>query len=169
MANFEALLEAMDIDAYEELLGPEFTFFFLQGEGPSDSWDRTNDVASFRNLFSGDPPANPGNPTQNRGITSIEVGKMDVLEVWKSVSSADPHFGMVADAMWAVYTVQLIMMHDDGTTTLNNPQIFFAAPRAIELDDGTSKTKWELIGQRELPLDKSNPASSWGEVKTMFR
>ena len=52
----------------------------------------------------------------------------------------------------AVYTVRIVFHHDDGTITVNNSQVFFAAPREVD-DNGTTRIKWEILGQQELTLD----------------
>ncbi len=153
MKNFAMAYSKMDFDAYEDLLHDDFKFFFLLNEGPSDFWGKQEDLISTQNLFSGNPPPNPSDATQNRGISSIEVDELDELERWEPVTASDPYYGDIPGAESAVYTVRFILHHDDGTVTVDNSQIFYAAPRQIAQEDGTTRTKWEILGQRELASD----------------
>lgn len=129
LANlFTTAMNDRDGDAYEAFLHPHFQFIFLQGEGPMDSWGKADDVASMRNLFSGDPPPMPDDATQNRGISSIEVARMVEVEPWAPVLTTDPLWGDLAGARKAVYDLRIVLMHDDGAITLDNSQILCAAP-----------------------------------------
>ncbi len=130
-----------------------------------DSWGKADDVASMRNLFSGDPPPMPDDATQNRGISSIEVARMVEVEPWAPVLTTDPLWGDLAGARKAVYDLRIVLMHDDGAITLDNSQILCAAPTVAA---GSADTTWSLIGQQELSGFKDNDDLSFSSLKTMF-
>lgn len=149
MENFKTAYTSMDIDGYRDMLHDEFKFIFLPGEGPSDFFTRQEELSSAENMFSGEPHVNPdGDPV--RAISSIRVENLDPVEPWEDVPPSYPYFGEYADdgAQIGYYQVRIVLEHDDGTITVSSKQFFFAIP--VEEDqNGTTRTRWKLIGQED--------------------
>lgn len=139
--NFKIAYQTMDIDGYENMLDNRFQFIFIEGEGPSATFNKQEDVSSTRNMFSGEPHTNPDGQ-YSRGISSITVETLNILEQWDDVSAAHPYFGDIEGAKKALYEVRFVLYHDNGTITVDSNQMFFAAPDG----EGT----WFMVGQQDL-------------------
>lgn len=145
MQNFSTAYTRLDAATYRDMLDTRFQFYYTDG---SDH-DYNTEVRIAENMFSGDPPTNPGNGSTNNGIRSVNVDKILPLEGWVNVSASHPDFGGISGAKRGFYDVQFIFHHDAGTITVTSTQFFYAVPLQI-IVDGETKTEWKLLGQEDI-------------------
>jgi len=164
MLNFRAAYAEMDDESYVDLLDDRFAFYYTDGL----VHDATLETMIIANMFSGNPPTNAVPGFNIHGFRAIEVRKFDLVEIWADVSESHPDFGSIAGAMKALYDVQIVFHHDDGTLTMSSQQIFYAVSFDVT-EGGEVKTCWRLLGQEDIPFKAGNEDMSWSGIKTLFR
>lgn len=159
MQMFATAYTDMDLDLYGNLLHDDFRFFFIHAQ--DGYFDREDDLISTGNMFSSEAGIN-SQGYLTRAINSIDVDQMLLVEPWADVDPDDPDFGSVDGAQEALYQCRLVLYHNEGTITLQEPQVFYAAPAGAD-----GETTWSLLGQRDTV--KANENTTWGNLKVLFR
>jgi len=146
MQNFRTAYTELNASEYSYLLDTDFQFYYTDGT----VHDYNVEVRIIENMFSGSPPTNPGEGSNNTGIRSVQFQKLDEVEIWDDISASHPDFGGRPQAQKAIYDVQVIFNVDEGTITVTSQQAFYAVPVSVVVD-GQTKTEWKLLGQEDIP------------------
>lgn len=147
MKNFEQAYGEMNIEEYEKILHPDYKFIFTN----NDIWERQDDIASTTNMFAGRPGEDETG--LRNGVQSIDVNTMVPLGDWAVQPSNHPYF---PDSQRILYQVQIVfnLLGDDGsgtpsTITVSSNQFFYLKSEEIDQGDGTTRTRWFLVGQQD--------------------
>lgn len=159
MDLFRSAYQDRDLGLYDDILAEGFLFFFISAA--DGQWDKTEDLISTANLFSGEAITNSQGEL-TRAITSIDVDQFIIRESWRDVAPGHPQFGGVAGVQTALFQCRLVMHHDSGTLTVESDQIFYAAPTTVG-----GATTWALLGQEDV--NKANEDMTWSNIKVLFR
>ncbi|HPF35844.1 hypothetical protein KDK88_04020 [bacterium] len=143
MANFKTAYEEKDINGYrDEVLDDRFLFFFLEDEDQA-FWDKTEDLASMTNLFSGEARTNSQGQL-TRAISQITMDQLTLLEPF--TASDNLYFQGIDGVLMGLYKITIVLTHPAGTITVDSNQRFYAAP---QVENGV--TIYKLIGQEDMP------------------
>ena len=55
------------------------------------------------------------------------------------------------------------------TLTVETSQLFYVESVEELQDDGSTRTRWYLVGQEDFPLLSKNETVSWGAMKAVYR
>jgi len=166
MENFERAYGEMHITEYEKILHDDFEFIFIAN---LDIWNRLDDITSTTNMFAGNPGEDElGNFRQ--GVQSIAVHTLIRQTPWEAVPGDDPDF---PDSEEALFQVQIVFTLNGGenTITVDSDQQFYVTSEEVDEGDGTMRTRYFLVGQRDLESSapKGNEDATWGSVKSLYR
>jgi hypothetical protein len=150
MGNFEIAYLTMDYTIYEDVLHEDYKFVFADG---LRIWERLDDLESMQNLFAGNPGEDPDTGAIKPGVQSIDINTFIPLGDWIHEPATHPNF---PDSERALYNVMLVFnlgLGDDGTPstiTVQSDQLFYVRSEEIDQGDGTTKTKFFLLGQQDF-------------------
>ena len=166
MSNFERAYSEMSIDEYRLALHEDFKFIFIESVY---IWDRDDDLQSTQNMFAGNDGQNPDGSLRD-GVQSIAVNTLIRQTHWLEIPGNDPDF---PNTLRALYQVSIVFTLNGGenTITIHCDQEFFIKAEDVEEKDGTLRTRYFLIGQRDMASgawSKTNADMHWGSVKSLY-
>jgi hypothetical protein len=170
LVNFRVAYEAMDTDAYVDLvLYDEYHFVFVDGSpyAPAGGWDRGDEVQSVTSMFAGNAGYDVVTNQAKPGVQDISFNRLLRLNTWEDVPSSDPDF---PGARKALFDVEIVFYQEDGqnTYTVAGQQLFYVMD-AEETAGGVTRTHWRVYGQKDLTgWGKSPESMSWGSVKSLY-
>jgi hypothetical protein len=161
-------------DEYDKLLHEGFVFYFAPDEvaeiGMGVSWDRAQDVASARRMFTAQPGHAPdGNPVAPVQKLQLTLVPEDDGAGWTDQVSQD-----FAGTTMRRFEVDMRVTYTSGNSErITGLQEFYAAPKTVMAKDGSAVTVYRLKYWRDLgkALTKASLASdqtSWGLLKSLF-
>lgn len=152
IAAFVEYYEAGDLDFYRELLDADFRFVDHEGVARDLAWELAVSQKIFGGLAGDDGIA----------IESIDVDRIVSRGVWQPVSTEDPHFGDVGEAMYRPYDVRFRFKIEGHNLYYLVTGLVIAY--ALEGDDG-----WSLRGfVDDTDGQKATESHSWTDVKSRF-
>jgi len=160
MTNFRMAYDGMDLDGYRDVLyyneqtNEQYQFIFSDQDiaNPdmnTDPLTRDMELAVAEKMFTNQVSQAPG--FEGTSITDIQVNRLDRVGQWQDTGSEDPLF---PNARMATYDVEIFFLYttsggDDSKYTVRALEFFYAKSEIIPQDDGTSKIKWYLFGQKD--------------------
>jgi len=146
MINFERSYAEMNATEYENVLHDDYKFIFIEYV---EVWYRQQDIQSTTNKFEGNPGQNPDGSYRDP-VQSISINTLIRQTPWEDVPANDPDF---PSSKRALYQVQIVFTLEGGenTITVDSDQLFFVKSEEIDQGDGTTRTRFYLYGQRDLP------------------
>ena len=184
MERFKAAYDYMNIDEYRHALHADFIFVFADGSPvapASGIFTRGEDLQSTPNMLNGELGQDPdGHPLA--GVRDVEFGEMTRLTAWEDVPESDVYFPGAIRALFDVRVVFYLNTEDVNSITVDSQQLFYLQSIDEELDGGSSRTRFYMIGQQDLDyLDKaimgpagltpafvSNENIGWSEIKALY-
>ncbi len=150
MENFKIAYSGMEIDDYRDILHADYKFVFANGLG---TWERDDDLRSTENMFAGNPGEDPDTGAIKPGVQSISVNSLILIDDWVHESPTHPNF---PDSERALYDVMIVFTLEGGenTITVDSRQLFYVKSEEIDMEDGTTKTKFFLFGQEDFDETK---------------
>ncbi len=152
--NFKIAYEEMDINGYRDCLHPDFKFVFttedqVQFQIPNEYWERAEDLGAMERTFSGNSHTN--DLGTQPGMQSISVSNWRIAGVWQQESENHTYF---PESYRGLYEILMIYRVVGGEHTLTIPtiQLFYVEPVEELQDDGTTRTRWYIIGQEDLGI-----------------
>ncbi len=162
--NFEQAYGEMNITEYEKILHPDFEFMFAGTE----IWERSQDITSTTNMFGG----NQGHDEQGQvvlGVQSISVNTFHQIGTWQTQDPTHPYF---PNTDLGLFDVQIVFYLEGGehTITVTSEQQFYVIAEDVEQDDGTTRSRYFMVGQRDLGESLAKGENrSWGTIKHIYR
>ncbi len=153
----------MDITAYEDALHDDFEFV----NSDDEVWVRQQDIQSVTSLFAGDQGATEIGEAV-AGVQFIQVNNFTQIGVWETQAPTAPRF---PNAERGSFDVQIVFHLEGGqhTLTITSEQLFYVIEEDVEQDDGTTRSRYFLIGQQdEEPRSRSNESISWSGLKAVY-
>lgn len=139
--NFTEIYGNMDIDAYREILHPDYRFILGSADGDDEYYNFDTEVALTANMFSGEQGPTP----DARPISEIQIVTYP-QGVWDDVPENEPNFGGHG-AVKKVYEVDISVTRPGYNTFLIQGQVDFYAVRQDSLVNGQTRDYWRLLGQ----------------------
>jgi len=171
MANFQTAYEFMDVDAYLEIMNPDFLTILQQetiDEFPDvgPTLDVTQEQRIHERMFSGESVTDP-NGDLVPGVSGISFSRFRALDAWTFSPGEDPF----PNTMWAPYEVEFLFDRGQGFSTLQvEGMIKFYVTSRDSLHEGSTRQYFQMIGQVDLTGGfKSVETTIWGSVKALWR
>ena len=121
----------------------------------------------MENTFSGDSHINPfGYPMQ--GFQSISISNWSLAGVWQLMPADHADFPESYRGLYDIYMVYY-EVGGEYTLTVETSQLFYVESVEELQDDGSTRTRWYLVGQEDFPLLSKNETVSWGAMKAVYR
>ncbi len=144
MDNFEQAYSEMNITEYEKILHDDYKFIFTDTE----IWERQQDITSTTNMFNG----NQGYDEHGQvvlGVQSISVNTFHQIGTWQTQDPTHPYF---PNTDLGLFDVQIVFYLEGGehTITVTSEQNFYVIEEDVEQDDGTTRSRYFMLGQRDL-------------------
>jgi len=143
----------MDINGYRDCLHPDFKFVFTsedqaQYEIPNAYFERAEDLEVMERTFSGNSHIKTDGTTQP-GLQSISISEWTEDGVWQQESANHTYF---PESYRCSYNIYMVYSEIGGehTLTIDSQQLFYVDPVEEPQDDGTTRTRWYIIGQQDL-------------------
>ncbi len=147
MANFRTAYSTMDIDAYDDVLHPDFRFLFKPEDAatlPTSFYIKAEELQVARNMFSGDAIVRPEGTVP--GISSITIHTMDRQGVWSDVGPSDPEFPNTQRALFQVAID--FARTGDSTIQVTGATEFYVSSRD-SLHNGAVRPYYQIRGWRD--------------------
>jgi len=132
IANLEAAYRNRDIEAFAELLAPEFTFRFQPGDVPvvgRSSWGREEEIESTRGLF------------ESERVKDIEI-RLDYLPAERASEPGLEHTMRIRVDRAFLRVIEESIVHE----VPGHPQDFF-----LRREHGNHPNRWVIVEWRDLP------------------
>jgi len=147
----EALREAyesMSIEAYADLLHPDFRFIFADSR--KAPYARVDDLASTGRMFSGvDQKNSTGGDAP--AVAGIVFDKLEILEGWDRVGDDEVDWSDEPHVMRALVEYSFTLnLKSGGRLRAAGRQVVYACSVEAENWDFTRYWRWQLLGQRDL-------------------
>lgn len=170
--NIEYAYNSRRIDAIDDLLDEDFTFFFAPGDVGGEipeQWPRTDELQTTNDLFRSNHEPVPNGPE----CTSIDVDiKFEDGVEWTAIIPED-----WPTETWYIAEVDgsfIFKMTLDATYRSRPGANAQFTVREVAVEDGT---EWRLVEWRELgnslvagPEQRAgSPETSWGAIKALYR
>jgi len=138
--NFTEIYGGMDIDAYRDVLHPDYRFILGSADGDDEYYNFDTEVALTENMFSGEQgPTEDAFPISEIQMVTFPQG------IWEEVPENEPNFGGHG-AVKKVYEVDISVTRPGHNTFLIQGQVDFYAIRQDSLVNGQNRDYW-LLGQ----------------------
>ncbi len=167
MANFIRAYEAMDEDAYADMLSTDYIFDPVNEGGYwgfPEGWDRATELDIAHNMFSGLPGEDPdGIPRP--GIQSISINALTRVAEWAPVT---PDETVYNNAQYALFDASITFYLEGGENTMSvyYDQVFFIREATGK---ATDQMVYQLVGHREIQsYDKGTENNSWSVIKSIY-
>jgi len=140
--------ESMSIEAYANLLHPDYRFIFAgRGKAP---FDRDDDLASTGRMFSGIDQKNSAGGDAP-AVGSIVFERLEILEGWERVAPGEIDWSDESGVMRALIAYRFVLRLKNGhVLSPSGRQVVYAVPVRTEDWDGALYWRWQLLGQRDL-------------------
>ncbi len=140
--------ESMSIEAYADLLHPDFRFIFADpGKAP---FLREDDLASTGRMFSGVDQKNSAGGNAP-AVESIVFDELEVLEGWERVVGDEVDWSDESYVVRAVISYRFTLNLKSGRRLgAGGRQVVYAASVLAEKWDYRRHCRWQLLGQRDL-------------------
>ncbi len=139
--------EVMDASVYERLLHTDYRFEFREPD--KAAFDRDDDLASTRNMFSG---------TEHRsrdgrlapGVASIDFQRLEVLDGWSEPAPGEVDWTDAEGVLRADVAYAFVLRLKNGRhMNVRGKQVVYVAPVRAEDWDGSLHRRWQLVGQKD--------------------
>jgi hypothetical protein len=170
MANFQTIYETMDVDAYLEIMHPDFLTILQEStteEFPDvgTTLDVTEESRIHERMFSGEAVTDP-NGDFVPGVRNISFAVFRAQGAWAMSPGSD----IIPNAEWAPFDVYVWFDRGQEFSTLRvDGTIKFYVTSRDSLHQGTTKKYYQMIGQVDLTGFKAVETTNWGSVKALFR
>ena len=153
IANFEKAWENLNILEYENVLHPDFYFWFAPddiAEINTSSWGRAEEVQSVGNMFSGETGVEKGENGEDVTVPAIVSFTMQLvqLEGWRDDFDDGAEFAG-ADFRSRFAVTMEVRYTDAGRITAVTGDQFFYAKRVSTVIDGQSVDIYQLFAWKD--------------------
>lgn len=148
LENFKTAYEEMDIEGYTDCLHEDFKFLFTpedqtQYQIPNAYFERAEDLEVTERIFSGNSHG------EQHGLQSISIPEWQPDGVWNQESANHSYFPESYRGLYSIYMVYT-EVGGEHTLTIQSTQLFYLEPVEELQDDGTTRTRWYIIGQQDM-------------------
>jgi hypothetical protein len=136
--NFRDIYADMNIDAYRDMLHPDYKFILKPGSGDDEFYNYDTEVQIHDNIFASRPGGPDGTIPPITGINIV----MNALGAWQAISPEDANFGGV-DGQWRQFNVEMVFTRPAPATTfiVEGESLFYVIPVQVE-----GRTEYRLYG-----------------------
>ncbi len=139
--------ESMSIEAYTNLLHPDYRFMFA--DPLKVAYERDDDLASTRRMFSGVDQKNSAGQDAP-AVASIAFNSLKILEDWEPVDADEVTWSDETEVWRAVIRYGFVLNLKNGRKiSAGGRQIVYAVAVKTEDWDGSLYWRWQLLGQRD--------------------
>ncbi len=139
--------ESMSIEAYTNLLHPDYRFMF--DDPLKVAYERDDDLASTRRMFSGVDQKNSAGQDAP-AVASIAFNSLKILEDWEPVDADEVTWSDETEVWRAVIRYGFVLNLKNGRKiSADGRQIVYAVAVKTEDWDGSLYWRWQLLGQRD--------------------
>ena len=152
MTNFKNAYGTMNVDEYRNALHTGYIFVFADGSpvAPTEGiYTREEDLLSTTRMFNGEQGQDPDGFSKP-GVRDIEFTELTKLTDWEDVPETDIYFPGAIRALFDVRVVFYLDTEDVNTITVDSQQLFYLKSISEEQGDGSTRTHFYLIGQKDL-------------------
>jgi len=152
MTNFKTAYDNMSIEEYRNALHSDYKFVFADGSpvAPYEGYyTREQDLQSTTRMFNGEQGQDQDGVVKP-GVRDIEFIQLLRTTNWEPMPISDPDF---SGAMYALFEVRIVFYlntESTNTITIDSEQLFYLESVEEEQNDGSTRTRFYLIGQRDL-------------------
>jgi len=167
MVNFQDAFSSRDLAALLDIIHPDFRFHLTQADVdrfplPTDHLNAYEERVAAENMFSGEIVIHPGGAIS----AAISAIHFDVFQPLASAWNVSPADSLFPGSLRRLYNIDLSIERPGNTTLrIRGQQEFYVTSRDSTLDDGTTGTFHQLVGQRDfsdLSASLTTTAGSWG-------
>jgi len=139
--------ESMSIEAYTNLLHPDYRFIF---DDPLKApYGRDDDLASTRRMFSGVDQKNSAGQDAP-AVASIVFNHLEIIESWEPAGADEVTWSDETDIWRALIRYGFVLNLKTGRRiSADGRQVVYAVAVKTEDWDGSLYWRWQLLGQRD--------------------
>ncbi len=172
MQNFTTAYESLDLEAYREMLDPDFAIYLSQQtidifSLPREFFDYDEDLALTERMFAGHAIMRP-NGDIIPAITRIMFNYIQAEAAW-AVAPEDHRF---AGALWAPYRVDLtVEQGNEGRFSIKGIIEFYLSSEPVQ-HQGSTVQDYRMAGQVDYTANRGKRPTedtAWGDVKALYR
>ncbi|MBC8424660.1 hypothetical protein H8E07_11090 [bacterium] len=139
--------ESMSIEAYADLLHPDFRFIFADPR--KAPYAREDDLASTGRMFSGVDQKNSAGGDAP-AVAGIVFDKLEILEGWERVSGDEVDWSDEPHVMRALIDYGFTLnLKSGGRLRAAGHQVVYACAVEAGIRFSTRYWRWQLLGQRD--------------------
>lgn len=155
MANFKAVYENMDFDAFKDMLHPDYKTILQTSTSTlypevGTELDLSEELTIHNNMFTGQPGTSPDG-TLVAGIVGIQFQILEKQQEWTLTPANDP----IPNALQTLYDVIFLFDRGEGETFLRveGDIKFYVSRRDSVINQTTTRDYYEMRAQEDLTID----------------